>query len=89
MSLENAVGLTCEQDYTYTCRTTSTLGSLSAFFGMMQPDNRMNPTPFSEIRDLFRNNPRSETSRAITVKGCDEPGTDRTQGTTRVPTIYS
>ena len=46
-----------------TCRTTSTLGSLSAFFGVMQPDNRMSPTPFSEIRDLFRNNPRSETSR--------------------------
>ena len=29
----------------------------------MQPDNRLSPTPFSEIRDLFRNNPRSETSR--------------------------
>ena len=46
-----------------TCRTTSTLGNLSMFFEMMQPDNRMSPTPFSEIRDLFRNNPRSETSR--------------------------
>lgn len=56
-----------------TCRTTSTLGSLSAFFGVMQPGNRMSPTPFSEIRDLFRNNPRSETSRAITVKETEEP----------------
>ena len=72
-----------------TCRTTSTLGSLSAFFGVMQPDNRMSPTPFSEIRDLFRNNPRSETSRAITVKETEEPGTDRIRGTTGEPTIYS
>ena len=46
-----------------TSRTTSTLGNLSMFFEMMQPDNRLSPTPFSEIRDLFRNNPRSETSR--------------------------
>lgn len=56
-----------------TSRTTSTLESLSAFFGVMQPDNRMSPTPFSEIRDLFRNNPQSETSRAITVKETEEP----------------
>ena len=46
-----------------TSRTTSTLGNLSMFFEMMQPDNRLSPTPFSEIRDLFRNNSRSETSR--------------------------
>ena len=62
-----------------TCRKPSTLESLSAFFGVMQPDNRMSPTPFSEIRDLFRNNPRSETSRAITVKETDEPRNRRVQ----------
>ena len=54
-----------------------------AFFGVMQPGNRMNPTPFSKIRKSFRTLGHGETSRAITVKGCDELGMDGTKGTTR------
>lgn len=47
------------------------------------------PTPFSKIRKSFRSPGHSKISRAITVKETDEPGTDRTRGTTGEPTIYS
>lgn len=36
-----------------TCRTTSTLGSLSAFFGVMQPDNRMTRHHFQKSETYF------------------------------------
>ena len=36
-----------------TSRTTSTLGSLSAFFGVMQPDNRMTRHHFQKSVSLF------------------------------------
>lgn len=69
-----------------TCRKPSTLESLSAFFGVMQPDNRKSPTPFSKIRETFRTGVvHWKTSRTM----CDELGTDRIRGTTGEPTIYS
>ena len=36
-----------------TCRTTSTLGNLSAFFGVMQPDNRMTRHHFQKSETYF------------------------------------
>ena len=48
-----------------TCRNISTLESLSAFFGVMQPDNRMTSTPFSKIRKSFRSPDHSKISRGV------------------------
>ena len=48
-----------------TCRNISTLESLSAFFGVMQPDNRMTSTPFSKIRKSFRSPGHSKNSRGV------------------------
>lgn len=72
-----------------TCRTTSTLGSLSAFFGVMQPDNLMARHHFQKSVSLFEALTLGNQSGCISVKGCNELGTDRIRGTTGEPTIYS
>lgn len=72
-----------------TCRTTSTLGNLSKFFEMMQPDNLMARHHIQKSVRLFEALTLGNQSGCISVKGCDELGMDGIRGTTGEPTIYS